>query len=109
MAKVVAALGTKYMRRVRLEPEDAALRVSLGQWKNNPAFKIRYRTRFDDGEESAHHEGRFEVDDGAFILNVIEFPNKAQIEVEGLLDGKVCFWSGWRTSTSAVPVQITAA
>ncbi len=55
--------------------------------------------------ESNLREGRLELIDQSFYLNQAEVPNKAYIEVEGILNGNVQFSSGW-ASADAVQIRI---
>ena len=64
-----------------------------------------YRTQNSEGLESEYRNGRLEVIDQGFYLNLAEVPNKAYIEVEGVLNGTVQFSSGW-VSADAVQIRV---
>jgi hypothetical protein len=100
---MLTALGQKQMRRVRLDPSDE-LRPKMYGWRNNQGFLVRYRT-LSDGFESNFREGRLELVDQGFYLNIAEVPAKAYVEVEGLLNNEVRFSSGW-VSADAVQVKV---
>jgi hypothetical protein len=104
VAAMLAALGQKQMRRLRLDPSEE-LRPKMYGWRNNPGFLVRYRTLSADGYESNFREGRLELVDQGFYLNVAEVPAKAYVEVEGVLNNAVQFSSGW-VSADAVQVKV---
>lgn len=107
VSELLIALGRRNMRRVRLDPSDDSLRRNVWTWRKASGFVIRYRTQNpDDGVESDFRDGRLELIDQGFYLNLAEVPNKAYIEVEGVLNGNVQFSSGW---VSADAVQITVS
>lgn len=106
VSELVIALGQRNMRRVRLDPSDNSLRASVWTWRKATGFVIRYRTQnADNGVESDFREGRLELIDQGFYLNLAEVPNKAYIEVEGVLNGNVQFSSGW-VSADAVQIRV---
>jgi hypothetical protein len=105
VAELLEALGQRKMRRVRLDPSEDALRANLWKWRNQPGFGIRYRTQDAEGLESAFRDGRLELVDQGFYLNLTEIPSRAYIEVEGMLNGEVKFGSGW-VSADAVQIKI---
>jgi hypothetical protein len=105
VSELLITLGNKNMRRVRLDPSSDPLRASVWGWKNTAGFMIRYRTQNIDGLESDYRNGRLEVIDQGFYLNLAEVPNKAYIEVEGVLNGAVQFSSGW-VSADAVQIRV---
>ena len=105
VVELVCALGKRNMRRIRLDPNDDALRASLWKLRKTPGFAIRYRTQDTEGVESDFREGRLELVDQGFYLDLAEIPKKAYVEVEGLLNGAVQFSSGW-ASADAVQIRI---
>jgi hypothetical protein len=105
VSELLLALGSRKLRRVRLDPSDDALRASLWKWRNMAGFTIRYRTQNMEGLESEFRNGRLELVDQGFYLNLAEVPSRAYIEVEGVLNNEVKFGSGW-VSTDAVQVRI---
>lgn len=105
VAELVQALGQRDIRRVRLDPATDTLRADLWTWRNTPGFAIRYRTQDSEGLESAFREGRLELVDQGFYLNIAGVPPRAYVEVEGLLGGAVRFSSGW-VSAEAVQVKV---
>ena len=107
VSELVRALGKKDMRRIRLEPSSDELTKSLWTWRNQPGFKLQYRTQDERGIESDFRQGRIEVINQGFYLNVAEVPRRAYVEVEGSLDGALRFSSGW-VSADAVQVKISA-
>lgn len=105
VAELLEALGQRNMRRIRLDPSDDSLRARLWSWRRTPEFVIRYRTQNADGVESDFRNGRLEIVDQGFYLNLVEVPNKAYVEVEGLLNGASQFTSGW-VSADAVQIRV---
>ena len=105
VAELLEALGHRNMRRVRIDPSEDALRANLWRWRNMPGFAVRYRTQNSEGIESGFRNGRLELVDQGFYLNLTEIPSKAYIEVEGLLNGEVKFGSGW-VSADAVQIRV---
>jgi len=105
VSELLVALGNRNMRRVRLDPSDDPLRARVWTWRNTAGFIIRYRTQNSEGLESEYRNGRLEVIDQGFYLNLAEVPNKAYIEVEGVLNGTVQFSSGW-VSADAVQIRV---
>lgn len=105
VAELMSALGRRNIRRVRLDPVADELRASLWGWKNKPGFSIRYRTQDAEGLESGYRDGRLELVDQGFYLNVSDVPPKGLVEVEGLLNGEPKFGSGW-VSADAVQVKV---
>jgi hypothetical protein len=106
VAELVHALGLRNMRRIRMEPEGDQLRRDLYQLRRTPGFKVRYRTQDTNGLESAYREGRMELIDQGFYLNLADVPKRAYVEVEGLLNDQTKFSSGW-VSADAVLVRIS--
>jgi hypothetical protein len=105
VAELMVALGRRNIRRVRLDPVADDLRASLWGWKAKEAFAIRYRTQDAEGIESPYRNGRLELVDQGFYLNVSDVPPKGLVEVEGLLNGEPRFGSGW-VSADAVQVAV---
>ena len=106
VAELMTVLGRRNIRRIRLEPADE-LRANLWGWRSKPGFTIRYRTQDAEGLESAYRDGRLELVDQGFYLNVSDAPPKGLVEVEGLLNGDPRFGSGW-VSADAVQVKVLA-
>lgn len=106
VAELLEALGQRNMRRVRLDPSEDALRASLWKWRNTSGFVVRYRSQNAEGLESEFRNGRLELVDQGFYLNLTDVPRKAYIEVEGVLNGSVQFSSGW-VSADAVQIRIS--
>jgi hypothetical protein len=108
LVELVGALGRRHMRRLKLDTgsgqEGDQLRRNLQQWRINPGFAIRYRTQA-DGVESQYQQGRLEMVDQGFYLNVSDVPKRAYVEVEGVLNGTIQFGSGW-VSADAVQVRV---
>ena len=105
MVELVGALGRQNIRRLKLDPEDDQLRRNLQQWRRTAGFVIQYRTQDEAGVESPFRQGRLELVDQGFYLNVFEVPNRAYLEVEGVLNGAIQFSSGW-ASADAVEVKV---
>jgi hypothetical protein len=105
VAELVRALGRRNIRRLRLDPDGDELRRSLQRWKRTAGFVIRYRTQQETGLESPYSEGRLELVDQGFYLNVSDLPDRAYVEVEGVLNGSTQFSSGW-VSADAVQVKV---
>jgi hypothetical protein len=105
VAELVGALGRRNMRRLMLDPDNDALRRSILQWRRAGGFAIRYRTQDDQGLESRFMEGRLEMVNQGFFLNVTDVPRRALVEVEGVLNGAVQFGSGW-VSADAIQVKV---
>lgn len=105
VVELVSALGRRNIRRLKLDPEGDDLRRDIRQWRKAPGFGIRYRSQ-DAGVESPYREGRLEMVDQGFYLNVSDVPRQAYIEVEGLMDGAIKFSSGW-VSADAVQVLVS--
>jgi hypothetical protein len=101
----VGALGQRNIRRLKLDPEGDQLRRNLQQWRRTEGFVIRYRTQDEAGLESPYREGRLELVDQGFYLNVSDVPRRAYVEVEGVLNGATQLSSGW-VSADAVQVKI---
>jgi hypothetical protein len=93
------------MRRLRLDPEGDDLRRNLLQWRKDPRFVIQYRTQDDAGIESVFRQGRLEMVNQGFYLNVTDVPKRCLLEVDGALNGSGKFSSGW-VSADAVQVKI---
>ena len=89
-----------------MEPESDQLRRDLYQLRRTAGFKIRYRTQDTNGLESAYREGRMELIDQGFYLNLADVPKRAYVEVEGLIGDQTKFSSGW-VSADAVLVRIS--
>ncbi|MGH9871734.1 MAG: hypothetical protein ACRD9S_04615 [Pyrinomonadaceae bacterium] len=104
VVELVRALGRRNIRRIRLEPQSDRLTRDLHQWRKKEAFSIQYRTR-SDGLDSTYSPGRLEVVDQGFYMNAVDVPDRAQVEVEGFLNGDKKFSSGW-ASADAVMVKI---
>jgi hypothetical protein len=105
VAELLDALGQRKIRRVRLDPSEDALRANMWRWRNTAGFVIRYRTQNSEGLESEFRDGRLELVDQGFYLNLAEIPSRAFIEVEGVLNGEVKFGSGW-VSADAVQIRV---
>ncbi len=105
VTELLEALGEREIRRVRLDPSEDELRANLWRWRNAAGFAIRYRTQNSEGLESEFRNGRLELVDQGFYLNLTEIPSRAYIEVEGLLNGELKFGSGW-VSADAVQIRI---
>jgi hypothetical protein len=105
VVELVSALGQRNIRRLKLDPDGDELRRSLQQWRRTAGFVIQYRTQNEAGLESPYRLGRLELVDQGFYLNVSDVPNRAYIEVEGVLNGAIQFSSGW-VSADAVQVKI---
>ena len=106
IAELMTVLGRRNIRRIRLDPDDN-LRAKLWGWRKQAEFTIRYRTQDAEGLESPYREGRLELVDQGFYLNVSDVPPKGLVEVEGLFNGQPCFGSGW-VSADAVQVKVLA-
>jgi hypothetical protein len=104
MAELAGALGRRNMRRLKLDPDTDQLRRDLARWRRTQGFVLQYRT-LTDGLESNFREGRLELVDQAFYLNVADVPERAYLEVEGVLNGDTRFSSGW-VSADAVQVKV---
>jgi hypothetical protein len=105
VAELVTALGRRNIRRLKLDPEGDQLRRNLQQWRRAPGFVIQYRTQDEEGLESPFRQGRLELVEQGFYLNVAEVPKRAYVEVEGALNGETQFSSGW-VSADAVQVKV---
>ncbi len=105
VVELAGALGRRNMRRLKLDPEGDQLRKDLRQWKRTAGFVIQYRTQDEAGLESPYRQGRLELVDQGFYLNVSDVPKRAYLEVEGVLNGATQFTSGW-VSADAVQVQV---
>ena len=105
VVELVGALGQRNIRRLKLDPEGDQLRRSLQQWRRTAGFVIRYRTQDEAGIESLFRDGRLELVDQGFYLNVSDVPKRAYVEVEGVLNGATQFSSGW-VSADAVQVKV---
>jgi hypothetical protein len=105
VVELVEALDQHQIRRLKLVPGDDVLGRKLHQWRRAPSFRIRYRTRDDQGIESPHRDGRLELVEQGFYLNVADLSHRALVEVEGLLGDEVQFSSGW-VSADAIQVEI---
>jgi hypothetical protein len=106
VAEILQALGRRNIRRLRLDPGADALRADLWRWRNEPGFNVRYHTQDSQGLESSYRNGRLELIDQGFFLNVIDIPDRGLVEVEGERGGQIRFSSGW-VSTDAVQVRIS--
>ena len=106
VSEVVRTLGRRHIRKLKLEPERDQLRRELNGWRIDQNFAIRYRTQDGiSGLESDFRQGRLEVFNQGFYLNVSDVPSRAYVEVEGVLNGQTRFNSGW-ASTDAVSIKI---
>jgi len=105
VVNLLVALGQRNLLRVRLDTDDDSLAQLLFTLKKTPSFCIRYRTRDVNGVESDYINGRLEIIDYGFYLNVINVPTKGYIEIEGVLNDSIRFSSGW-TSIDAISVKI---
>ena len=105
VVELVSALGRRNIRRLKLDPDGDELRRNLQQWRRTTGFVIQYRTQDEAGLESPYRQGRLELVDQGFYLNVADVPKRAYIEVEGVLNGAIQFSSGW-VSADAVQVKI---
>ena len=105
VVELVSALGRRNIRRLKLDPDNDELRRNLQQWRRIAGFIIQYRTQDDTGLESPHRQGRLEMIDQGFFLNVSDVPERAFVEVQGVLNGAMQFESGW-VSANAVQVKI---
>jgi hypothetical protein len=106
VSELMQSLGNRNMRRIRLDPTSDALRQTMWISRKAAGFVIRYRTQDMDGLESAFRDGRLELVDQGFYLNVIDLPRRALVEVEGLVNGALQFTSGW-VSADAVQVKVS--
>jgi hypothetical protein len=103
---IVRGLGTRDMRRVKLDASDE-LRQNLHQWRKSKDFEICYRTQnAETGVETDPQTGRLEELEQGFYLNVAGLPKGHYVEVEGLLKGESKFSSAW-SSADAVTVKIS--
>jgi hypothetical protein len=106
VAALAETLGRRNIRRIRLEPQGDALTQEIHQLRRDPGFTIRYRTRNHDNDiDSDFRDGRLELVDYGFYLNVADVPRRGYVDVEGLLNGVQRFSSGW-ASADAVMVKI---
>ncbi len=105
VVELVEALGRRNIRRLKVDPEGDDLRRNIQRWRREPAFVVRYRTKDENGMESPYREGRLEMVDQGFYLNVADVPRRAYVEVDGVLDGTSRFNSGW-VSADAVQVKV---
>jgi hypothetical protein len=109
LVELVGALGRRNIRRLKLDTEDSPegdqLRRNLQQWRRTAGFVIRYRTQDEAGVESPYQQGRLEMLNQGFYLNVSDVPKRAYVDVEGVLNGTTQFGSGW-VSADAVQVRI---
>jgi hypothetical protein len=105
VVELVGALGQRNIRRLKLDPEGDQLRRNLAQWRRTAGFFIQYRTQDEAGLESPYRQGRLELVDQGFYLNVSDVPKRAYVEVEGFLNGATQFSSGW-VSADAVQVKV---
>jgi len=105
VVELVGALGRRNMRRLKLDPDGDQLSRNLQQWRRTDGFVIQYRTQDEEGLESPWRQGRLELMNQGFYLNVTDVPRRAYVEVEGVLNGATQFSSGW-VSADAVQVKI---
>jgi hypothetical protein len=105
VVELVGALGRRNIRRLKLDPEGDELRRSLQRWRRTTGFIVQYRTQDEEGVESGYQQGRLELVDQGFYLNVSDVPKRAYVEVEGFLNGTPQFSSGW-VSADAVQVKV---
>jgi hypothetical protein len=68
-------------------------------------FTIRYRTQDEKGVESPFRDGRLEVWEQGFYVNVSEIPRRCHVDVRGILGADILFKSGW-ASADAVHVNV---
>lgn len=106
VVELIGALGRRNIRRLKLDPDGDQLSRKLRGWRIQRGFEIRYRTKDDQGLESEFKQGRLELVDQGFFLNVADVPKRAYVEVEGVLNGDLQFSSGW-VSADAVQVKIS--
>jgi hypothetical protein len=106
VVELLTALGRRNIRRLKLDPDRAELSRNLRLWRHRPGFVIQYRTQDEEGRESQLEEGRLELVDQGFYLNVADVSQRALVEVQGSLNGQVQFSSGW-VSADAVQVIIS--
>ncbi|MEI8208449.1 MAG: hypothetical protein WCG16_04545 [Methylococcales bacterium] len=106
VVELVIALGQRNIRRLKLDPETDQLRRYLKGWRKSNDFIIQYRTQDAEGTESPFQQGRMEMVDQGFYLNVSDVPRRAYVEVEGVMNGLIQFSSGW-VSADAVQVNIS--
>lgn len=106
VSELARALGRRNIRRIRLEPEEDTLRKDINKWKLDQTFVIRYRTQDGlNGVESDYRTGRLEVFNQGFYLNVSDVPQRAYLDIEGVLNGQTKFSSGC-ASADAVSIKI---
>jgi hypothetical protein len=105
VVELVGALGRRNMRRLKLDPDGDQLSKNLQQWRRTTGFVIQYRTQDEVGLESPWRQGRLELVDQGFYLNVVDVPKRAYVEVEGILNGATQFGSGW-VSADAIQVKV---
>jgi hypothetical protein len=107
VVQLIRALGKRNIRRLKLDPQRGKLSKDLWNWwTQKRGLLIQYRTRDGQGHESTFKEGRLELVEQGFFLNVADVPAQAYVEVEGLLNGEPKFSSGW-VSANAVQVKIS--
>ncbi|MGD9367640.1 MAG: hypothetical protein PVH87_18210 [Desulfobacteraceae bacterium] len=105
VVELVKALGRRNIRRLKLDPDDDELRRKIMIWQRSADFNIRYQTQDEAGIESDYKDGRLEVVDQGFYLNVSDVPKRAYVNVEGCLNQQIQFGSGW-VSADAVQVKV---
>jgi hypothetical protein len=81
------------------------LRRNIFQWRASSQFVVRYRTRDEKQIPSDYRDGRLEIVEQGFYLNVAQVPQLGFVEVEGMLGADPKFYSGW-VSTDALKVKI---
>jgi hypothetical protein len=106
VAELVGALGRRNLRRLKIDPEDDVLRRQIHQLRRTPGFVVQYKTRDEADLESQARQGRLEMIDHGFYLNVSDLSKRAYVEVEGVLNGAIQFSSGW-VSADAVQVKVS--
>jgi hypothetical protein len=106
VAELVVAIGRRNIRRLKLDPNSDQLKKNLWQLRKIAGFVIRYRTKDEMDIESQYRDGRMELVDQGFYLNVSDVPKRGFVEVEGVLNGEIQFSSGW-ASADAVQVVIS--
>lgn len=104
VVELVKAISRRNIRKLKLDPDSDQLKRNLWQWRRTEGFIIRYRTRDDYGIDSPYRQGRLETIEQGFFLNVTDVPQRAHVDVEGVLNGVTQFGSGW---VSADAVQVT--
>jgi hypothetical protein len=105
VTELATALGGRSIRRLKLESDDDDLRRNIWRWRKDAGFAIKYRTRDNGGLNSRDQDGRLELVEQGFYLNISDVLKGGLVEVEGFLAGVSKFSSGW-VSTDAVGVKV---